>query len=253
MDRRLTDAQVLEFLHLAFLQVLPARLDRARYVVKGGANLRYFFDSPRYSEDIDLDAVGIEPWRLEAKVDEALASQALGVVLRAGGLAVQSGGKQTQTGTTQRWKPAITVRGRREPVRTRIEFSHRVSDSRRVLEAVPDRVAAPYALRPPTMLHYTVEAAIEQKIAALALRSETQARDAFDLDLLLRRHREAIRPEQIEPRIVRAAVERALELPFEAFRDQVLPFLDPEMAELYDRASWEQLQSFVAERLEELQ
>lgn len=252
MDRRFTDAHVLEFFHLAFLQVLPARLDRARYVVKGGANLRYFFDSPRYSEDIDLDAVGIEPWRLEAKVDEALASQALGVLLRAGGLAVQSSGKQEQTETTQGWKPAIAVSGRREPVRTRIEFSHRASDPRRVLEAAPDRVVAPYALRAPTMLHYTAEAAIEQKIAALALRAETQARDAFDLELLLRGHRGTIRPGQIEPKIVQAAVERVLELPFEAFRDQVLPFLDREIAELHDRGSWKQIQHFVAERLMEL-
>ena len=49
------DAQVIELFHLAFLQVLQARLDQSRYVLKGGANLRYFFDSVRYSEDIDLD------------------------------------------------------------------------------------------------------------------------------------------------------------------------------------------------------
>jgi hypothetical protein len=48
----LRDAQVVELFHLAFLQVLQARLDQARYVLKGGANLRYFFDSVRYSEDI---------------------------------------------------------------------------------------------------------------------------------------------------------------------------------------------------------
>src|SRR5437762_1943608 len=83
--------------------------------------------------------------------------------------------------------------------RARIEFSHRANDARRILEAVPDRVVAPYALRAPTMLHYTAEAAIEQKIAALALRSETQARDVFDLELLFRGHREAVIAGQIEP------------------------------------------------------
>jgi predicted nucleotidyltransferase component of viral defense system len=253
MDRRLTDVQVLEFFHLAFLQVLPARLDRARYVVKGGANLRYFFESPRYSEDMDLDALGIEPWRLEAKVDEVLASPAMGVLLRAGGLALQTGGKHKQTETTQRWKPAIAVSGRREPVRTRIEFSHRADDARRILEAVPDRVVASYALRAPTMLHYTADAAIEQKIAALALRSETQARDVFDLELLFRGHRGAVVAGRIESEILQTAVERVFELPFEAFRDQVLPFLDPEVAELYERASWDQTQHFVVDRLMELQ
>src|SRR5437899_1607105 len=109
MNQRLADAQIIEFFHLAFLQVLQARLDQARYVVKGGANLRYFFESLRYSEDIDLDAVAIEPWKLEAKVDEVLASPATRLVLRSGGLAVEEVTKPKQTETTQRWKPMIEV------------------------------------------------------------------------------------------------------------------------------------------------
>ena len=253
MNRQLTEVKVIEFFHLAFLQVLPTRIDQAHYVVKGGANLRYFFESLRYSEDIDLDAVATEPWKLEAKVDEVLASPAMRLLLRSDGLALQGAGKHKQTATTQRWKPLIAASERREPVRTRIEFSHRATDPRRILEPVPDRVVAPYALRAPTLLHYTADAALEQKVGALAQRSEAQARDVFDLELLLRRHREAIGPGQIEPDTVQAAIERLYELPFEAFRYQVLPFLDPEIAELYDHAAWEQMQNFVGERLMELQ
>lgn len=253
MDQRLTDAEVVEFFHLAFLQVLPARLDQDHYVVKGGTNLRYFFESLRYSQDIDLDAVAIEPWKLEARVDEVLASPATQLLLRSGGLALHDATKPKQTDTTQRWKLSVASSGRRETVRTRIEFSHRVTDQRRILEAVPDRVVAPYALRAPTLLHYTAAAAIEQKIEALAQRSETQARDVFDLELLLRRHRAVIGAGEIEPNIFEVAEERLFELPFEAFRDQVLPFLDPEVVELYDLAAWEQMQNFVGERLMELQ
>lgn len=253
MNRRLPDAQVIEFFHLAFLQVLQARLDQAPYVVKGGANLRYFFESLRYSEDIELDAVAIEPWKLEAKVDEVLASPATGLLLRSGGLTVEQVTKPKQTATTQCWKPLIAVSGRQVPPRTKIEFSHRPTDPRRILEAVPDRVVAPYALRAPTMLHYTADAAIEQKIGALARRSETQARDVFDLELLLRRHRDAIVAGEIEPHILEIALERAFELPFEALRDQVVRFLDPEITELYDDpATWERMKVFVAERLMEL-
>ncbi len=253
MNQRFTDVQVIEFFHLAFLQVLQARLGQARYVVKGGANLRYFFESLRYSEDIDLDAVAIEPWKLEEKVDEVLASPATGLLLRSGGLAVERVTKPKQTATTQRWKPLIAVSGHRVPVRTKIEFSHRSTDPRRVLDAVPDHIVAPYALRAPTMLHYTADAAIEQKIRALAHRSETQARDIFDLELLLRRHRDAIGAREIQPHVLEVALERALELPFEGFRDQVVRFLDPEIVELYDdHADWERMQAFVAERLLEL-
>ena len=51
----LSNAQIIELFHVAFLDVLSSRLDPARYVLKGGTNLRYFFESLRYSEDIDLD------------------------------------------------------------------------------------------------------------------------------------------------------------------------------------------------------
>ena len=250
---RLTDAQVIEFFHLAFLQVLQARLDQSRYVLKGGANLRYFFDSVRYSEDVDLDAVEIEPWKLEAKIDEVLASPTIGILLRSSGLALDQVTKPKQTATTQRWKPIVTVIGRRSHLRTKIEFSHRSADPRRLLEAVPERVVAPYALRPPTMLHYTADAAIAQKVVALARRSETQARDLFDLELLLRLHPEAVAAGAIAATTLEVAVERAFELPFNAFQDQVVPFLDAEIVELYDKpTAWQRTQAFVAGRLMEL-
>jgi hypothetical protein len=112
---------------------------------------------------------------------------------------------------------------------------------------VPSRIVAPYALRAPTVQHYTADAATEQKIKALAGRSETQARDVFDLDLLLRR--QPLEAGTIDPQILRQAAERGLELPFAAFRDQVLGFLDPEVTELYDKAAWEQMQLFVTDTL----
>jgi predicted nucleotidyltransferase component of viral defense system len=244
----LRDAQAIEFFHLAFLQVLQGRLDQATYVLKGGANLRYFFDSVRYSEDIDLDASGTEVWMLEERVDGALTAPALTTLLRGGGLAVGDFSKPNQSETTQRWKVPLTLTGRAEPLRTKIEFSRRNGEERLILEAVPSRVVAPYALRAPTVRHYLGEAATEQKIEALAGRSETQARDVFDLDLLLRRQPELAATPAAE--LCDQAAGRALELPYAAFRDQVLPFLDPEVAELYsDPASWEQIRGYVVERL----
>jgi len=108
----LRDAQIIEHFHLALLQVLQARLDQASYIVKGGANLRYFFDSVRYSEDIDFDVRRIEAWALADKVDEILASPAIRTVLRSGGLEVKEVTKPKQTETTQRWKVALAVAGR---------------------------------------------------------------------------------------------------------------------------------------------
>jgi predicted nucleotidyltransferase component of viral defense system len=244
------EAQVIEHFHLAFLQVLQARLSQAHYVVKGGVNLRYFFGSHRYSEDVDLDAVDIDPWVLQERIDGVLASPTTSTLLRAGDLAILATTKPKQTDTTQRWKIQIRVNRRREPVRTKIEFSHRPSDPRRKLEAVPEDVVAPYALRPPTMLHYLADAAIDQKVLALAKRSETQARDVFDLDLLLRADRGDWSGLLVDDATITEAIERASQLPFEAFRNQVLPFLDPDVVELYDTPEyWEQMRTFVVDRL----
>jgi predicted nucleotidyltransferase component of viral defense system len=243
----LSDAQFIELFHLAFLQVLQARLAPARYVLKGGANLRYFFGSVRYSEDIDLDANDVEPWRLADRVNGVLSSPALAAVLRSGGLGIAQVSDPKQTETTRRWKVAIDAPGHGDPIRTKIELSHRNGEQRYVLESVPSSLVAPYALRAPTVQHYTVDSATEQKVKALAWRSETQARDVFDLDLLLRR--QALAAGAIEPQLLERASEQGLDMPFAAFEGQVLPFLDPEVAELYDSASWRQMQDFVAEKL----
>jgi hypothetical protein len=242
--------QVVEFFHVAFLDALSKRLDPARYVLKGGANLRYFFASQRYSEDIDIDLRAGGPWSLEQKVDGVLDSGAISALLRVGRLEIAEFSKPKQTETTRRWKVGIAAPGHPDPVRTKIEFSNRNGDDRHRLDPLPGRIVTPYALRPPTVQHYVDDAPTEQKIEALADRSETQARDVFDLDLLLRSRR--LPTGSLDPELLGKAAERALELPFAAFRDQVLPFLDPEVVELYDtEAAWEQMQTFVAEKLEE--
>lgn len=50
-----SDKQTVELFHLLFLQQLGTRLEKKLYALKGGCNLRFFFRSVRYSEDLDLD------------------------------------------------------------------------------------------------------------------------------------------------------------------------------------------------------
>ncbi len=52
---------------------------------------------------------------------------------------------------------------------------------------MPNELVKPYAMRPPSVQHCSLAPATEQKVYALAGRPETQARDVFDLDLLLGR------------------------------------------------------------------
>jgi len=248
MNAQLPDAPAIELFHLAFLRVLPGRLNQDLYVLKGGANLRYFFESVRYSEDIDLDTHAIEVWKLEETVDGVLESPALKTLLRGGRIAIAAVSKPKQTDTTQRWKVGLSLPGRDQPLRTKIEFSLRNGDDRHILEAVPGRIVAPYALASPSHRHYLAAAACEQKVEALEARNETQARDVFDLSLLLRRDPALVAP--LDPGLRERAAEWAMELDYRAFRDQVLSFLDPEIVELYRHpASWEELRGFVVERL----
>jgi predicted nucleotidyltransferase component of viral defense system len=245
---QLRDAAAIELFHLAFLRVLQARLNQDLYILKGGANLRYFFDSVRYSEDIDMDAQGIEVWELEEKVDGVIGGTALPVLLRQKGIAVGEVSKPKQSETTQRWKVGLQLPTRDDLLRTKIEFSRRNGDDRHALEAVPGRVVEPYALAAPSVRHYLGDAAVEQKVLALDERTETQARDVFDLEPLLRQN--PTHATRLDSNLRERVAERALELDYHAFRDQVLNFLDPEIAELYqDAASWEQLRAFVVETL----
>jgi predicted nucleotidyltransferase component of viral defense system len=245
----LTNVQTIEFLHVAFLDVLSARLDPQRYVLKGGANLRYFFASQRYSEDIDLDFIRPVPWSIKEKVDGVLESPALRGLLAVGGLSLEEWSSSKQTDTTHRWKVGVRAPSHSQLVRTKIEFSNRESGGECRLDPVPAAIVEPYALRRPTVQHYTAAAATEQKVLALVGRTQTQARDVFDLELLLRRN--SIPKGSLESDLLDVAIDRALELTYDAFRDQVLAFLDPGAVELYDSApAWEQLQTFVAERLE---
>ncbi len=245
----LSRVQVIEFFHLSFLEALSKRVEPTRYVLKGGANLRYFFKSARYSEDIDLDILELEPWKLGDKVSDLLDSQMLSILLRQPGLSVVDINPIKQTNTTRRWKVGVSAPGHSKPVRTKIEFSNRNGETRYKLEKVPGAIVSPYALSPPNVQHYIEAAPTEQKVYALALRSETQARDVFDLDMLFRHH--PLQPGVIPDADLANAIESALELDYDDYKDQVVRFLEPAAIELYDsKEKWEDMQTYVAQQLE---
>lgn len=241
-------AHAIERFHLTFLRVLSAALRPSQFVLKGGASLRYFFGSPRYSNDIDLDSRVSEGGRLEEVVDGVLKGQALSTILASAGIALAESSKPKQTETTRRWKVALTGALAAE-VRTKIEFSTGKRDERLVAEQIPRSVVAPYGLEPPIVQRYTLTPMLEQKVKALALRGETQARDIFDLDLLFRERGKETDPASIVTEYADAARARARELPYPSFASQVLPFLEPALADLYPPSRWAAMQLFVSEQI----
>jgi hypothetical protein len=248
-----TQAQIIEIFHLLFLRVM-APGNAGWFTLKGGANLRYFFASPRYSNDIDLDFAGRKSWAVAKAVESALGGKALSILSRAANVSIEEQTTPKQTPTTLRWKIGLRAPEHEALIRTKIEFSGRgngIVDAE--FAVVRDDVVRPYALQAPTVRHYRETAAIEQKIAALALRSETKARDIFDLDLLFRQRRATqSHLTGLDSAHAAAAAQRAIAIPFANFVSEVAPFLDVELVDLYDAPLWDAMCLALAEKLNEL-
>jgi predicted nucleotidyltransferase component of viral defense system len=244
-----------ELFHLALLRALSAKsADKSLIALKGGCNLRFYFGSVRYSEDIDFDVVVIEPTTLQNKIERLLASPLIGAPLRAHGLEVAESTAPKQTDTTQRWKVGLRARQGGLLLRTKIEFSRRDAIRNATFEAVGREVLQPYGLTQVLAAHYGLPAAIEQKVSALAGRKEPQARDVFDLNLLLARpEAQAVTLTRTASTRLGGAIENAMSISFDEYRSQVVAFLDPEQAAPYhDREAWEVMQDAVVSRLEAL-
>ena len=246
-----TERQAIEVFHLVFVAHLGRRVSKDLFVLKGGSNLRFYFKSIRYSEDIDFDIQTMAKTTLAGNVNTILNSPALALELRAKQITIVLVTSPKQTETTQRWKVHIRVNGGGS-IPTKIEFSRRGLDADHRLAAVDAELVREYALRPVLAQHYTAEAALQQKVVALSKRTETQARDIFDLKLLL----DAGAGHEALPKSVKAevapAIERALTIGFDEFSGQVRAFLLPDYFDHYGRKTWEELQAEVVEKLEGL-
>jgi hypothetical protein len=93
-------------------------------------------------------------------------------------------------------------------------------------------------------------AAFAQKINALATRTETQARDIFDLKLLADAGAAAAPLPKAQLGQLPQAIDNAMSLGFDEFVGQVVAYLEPEHQPDYRaRASWEALQEQVVDTL----
>jgi predicted nucleotidyltransferase component of viral defense system len=246
-----SERQVIEIFHLIFVAQLGRRVDKALFAIKGGCNLRFFCRSIRYSEDIDFDIRTMATGTLANNVDTILAAPAFKQALRAKQIEVEHITSAKQTYTTQRWKVGIRLAGG-PAIPTKIEFSRRRGlDDGHQLEPVDAELIRTYQLAPVLSQHYSLEAAFRQKIGALSRRTVTQARDIFDLKLLL----DAGAGQEKLPKDVLAelprAVENAMTIGFDEFSGQVRAYLAADYQDYYgSRKVWETLQQQVVDALE---
>ena len=251
-----TSLQQREIFHFLFLEQLLRTSDARLYVVKGGVNLRFFFRSPRYSEDMDLDVLGGAVTTLKKNGYKILSDKSLLRGLKTFGIediVPSDPAKAKQTDTTQRFRlRLITSAGDELP--TKVEFSRRPASSKAAtaLDLLDPEIARRYQRVAFRAQHYSGQTAATQKIEALAGRTQTQARDVFDLYLL---HSAGhAQPQAIRQNCgiaLRKKAQLCLEsLSFADFQGQVLEFLEHETQAQYDSPrAWDDMKGILSELL----
>lgn len=249
-----SDHQIIEIFHLIFLRAFGGRVDKALFALKGGCNLRFFHKSIRYSEDMDLDVQTMSVETLKSNVERILGAESFAQSLRAQRIESIRFTSPKQTATTQRWKIGLRLVDSGNEIPTKIEFSRRLLEAGSTHDAVDPEIITRYRLYTVLARHYSAATAFEQKVLALALRSETQARDIFDLKLLIdsKAAPQSLR-EDVKAKLPRS-IENASSIDFAAFVGQVVAYLDPEyQSHFSERKVWNVLQEQVVDALGALQ
>ncbi|MFH1855683.1 MAG: nucleotidyl transferase AbiEii/AbiGii toxin family protein [Candidatus Omnitrophota bacterium] len=248
--------QLREIFHLEFLRWLSRTAKVKSYAVKGGVNLRFFFNSFRYSEDMDLDIQDIGIETLKDIVMKILNTPTFQSTLKPFGIQEVvppdiSRAKQTQT--TQRFKVhLITSAG--EDLFTKVEFSRRGFKGNIVVQPVSDIILRAYKLPPLLIPHYDIQSAVTQKIDALATRAAVQARDVFDLYLLSSQYH-PVKTKEIgltETKLTKA-YKNLFSINFEQFRDTVISYLSTEDQPVYNSPPlWDEVKLKAADFIDEV-
>lgn len=242
--------QLREIFHLEFLRWLSRKIKAENYALKGGVNLRFFFKSIRYSEDMDLDVQKIKVGALKDVVMKILRAPSFQESFIPFGIAKilpPDIRRAKQTETTQRFKVhLITTSG--EDLFTKIEFSRRGIKEKVVVQSVLSSILRTYKLSPLLIPHYVAQSAIIQKIDALVTRRIIQPRDIFDLYVLIPQYN----PDNTEGiQMNRAKLNRAydnvFEVGFEQFRDTVISYLPADDQSIYNSSVlWDDIKLKVA-------
>ncbi len=255
-DNIYNSLELREIFHLEFLRWLTRKIKVRYFAIKGGTNLRLFFKSFRYSEDVDLDAQGLGLTKIKDAVMGILENQAFQNSLNPFGIesiVLPDMSKAKQTQTTQRFKTHL-INYKGEDLFTKIEFSRRGFRGNVIIEDVADFVLRAYKLAPLVVPHYDINSCLAQKIEALASRAVIQARDVFDIYVLSTQYapRESKKIEVDNTKLTRA-YENIFEISFGQFRDTVISYLSLEEQAVYASASvWDEIKLKVTGFLEEL-
>ena len=156
------DIEETEKFHLLFLAQLGSCVDKNLYALKGGCNLRFFWKSIRYSQDIDFDVHTIARETLRKNVNQILGSLGFRRILRSSKIELGQISEPKQTDSTQAGRsisestapPMILDQNRifQAEVRQGSQF-----------QPVDPEIARIHDLRPILASHYGLEAAFPKR------------------------------------------------------------------------------------------
>lgn len=261
----ISGTQAREAVHVLLLRELQEVKDARAVILKGGVNLRLFHGSPRYSEDMDLDGESNARLAIRSTIrgifdDREFARSLTRLGLR--GVDPKEGPNK-DTETTFRYKFHVLAPGN-QSYGTKVEVSFRdrnEADSFDLVEPDPDRVGrflpADEAL---AVQRYGREAALRQKVEALAGRTRIEARDIFDIHMLLGEEEPpgsvlvGFLAENVDSGTLDLAQERALELEYPEYESLVVRFLEDRVRERYRSPErWDELRLKTASLIETVQ
>ena len=237
--------EYIEIFHLLFLQHLTNKLDKSLYSLKGGCNLRFFFKSIRYSEDIDLDVRIIQKETLRNKINKLLNSYDFKNCIKNYHIEINQISEPKQTETTQRWKINLKIANIANQVHTKIEFSkrHDFNKEDTNFTKIDSLLIQKYKTIPIIINHYNIKAMFNQKINALINRTETQARDVFDLQLLIDAGASLKDLDLSLKKQLPIAIENLTNISFANFKSQVVSYLMFEYQNYYNtEQTWQKIQ-----------
>lgn len=219
------DLEAREYFLILLLKEISQRLSGRPFAIKGGICLRFFYQSPRLSEDMDLDIAQVSVSTLKGIIKKILNSQSFNIFLENQNIRIAKYLASKQTPTTQRWKITLSLGGRL--LSTKLEFSRRRGEIP-FTSGIPDNsLLSKYEIVTFVTQHYSLEEMIKQKILALASPTRQAARDLFDLYYLI--NKKITEKTGLPQKIIIEAFEKCKNISPTTFKTQVVPFLPEDL------------------------
>lgn len=234
----------------------------SRLVLKGGLAMRLLYGSSRATQDIDLNAdPSLSGLALGKTMDRAIHRSLMD--LKASGLILE--GHYTRpknTDTTSRWKIECKM-ARGQSLHFKVEVSRRAMD--RDVQPV-QKTTRPVSfgrIQIPAILvsTYGPQTLAASKTAALLSDNRTKVRDLFDLHILIRAEvspgpalQEWLQSKTQEGYTVDDLITRLYgkieAMDYAMAESELLPYLDPGVAQHLDRSTWEDIRISVGQEVE---